>query len=248
MDTKQTAKAQPIQIGSNQQAIDKYTMGKRNQPARVHAEPVDARSDVATAGDATIDQEEMEVLQVDLGDMVKLKQVLDEAVAGALMEYLPENTAWDNTKLLLMFVACCFACIAQFAPIPFPDSRPILGFCGSAYFAISGILQLIVTFVDRDTILWTNPVDKSSNFKNKALQEHGLNVSSTLPRFSEFFTVKIQLFIKDQTDTDFVSQTWSVGKFFDKEGYFDEVGLAKEVNKLFERFDQGNYDTKSKKD
>ena len=206
------------------------------------------------------EEEELELLQLDLGDMIKMKQVLDESVAGALLEnqHLPEDYIWDNWKLAIMFMACCFAMMAQFTPIPFPESRPVLGICGSLYFVLSGVLQLMATLVDRDAILWTRPVvvveddatDKKK-FKNKDLMKYGLKVRSDMPRFSEYYTVIIEFQIpKGETKSGdpakpprCVQQKWSVGQFFDKEGYFDEVGLTMEIDKLFERFDQGKYDT-----
>jgi len=217
------------------------------------------------------EEEELELLQVDLGDMVKLKQVLDESVAGALLENqkLPEDHVWDNWKLGIMTAACCFAMFAQFAPIPFPESRPVLGICGSLYFALSGVLQLMATFVDRDAILWTLPVSSEGSssssakkdstkttYKNKELMKFGLKVRSSLPRFSEWYTVTIEIQPSKKDNPKkpprFVQQKWSVGQFFDKEGYFDEVGLSMELDKLFERLDQGKYDVaedlKAKKD
>jgi signal peptidase complex subunit 2 len=56
-----------------------------------------------------------------------------------------------------MFVSCVFAMVAQFFPIPFPASRPLLAVCCAAYFIISSLLQYFVTFVDKDTILFTKP-------------------------------------------------------------------------------------------
>ena len=208
------------------------------------------------------EEEELELLQLDLGDMIKMKQVLDESVAGALLEnqHLPEDYIWDNWKLAIMFMACCFAMMAQFTPIPFPESRPVLGICGSLYFVLSGVLQLMATLVDRDAILWTRPVvvgvkddatDNNKKFKNKDLMKYGLKVRSDMPRFSEYYTVIIEFQVPkgEMKSGDpakpprCVQQKWSVGQFFDKEGYFDEVGLTMEIDKLFERFDQGKYDT-----
>jgi signal peptidase complex subunit 2 len=233
---------------------------KKSAAAAVQAVPVAESESVAgasTAGDATNtdtddDVDELELLQVDLGDMVKLKQVLDESVAAAVLEHLPEDYVWDNTKLTVMFVACCFAMIAQFAPIPFPESRPVLGICGSLYFALSGVLQLIATLVDKDTILWTQPLTDHNRkegvtYKNKDLEKYGVRVRSSLPRFSEWFTVTLEFHVKDKTPPPAVSQTWSVGQFFDKEGYFDETGLTLEMDKLFARLDEGKYDATDKK-
>ena len=188
------------------------------------------------------EEEEMELLQVDLGDMVKLKQILDESVAAALLDkFLDEDYRLDNIKLLIMVVACIFAMVAQFAPIPFPESRPVLGICCCCYFILSGVLQLITTFIDKDSILLTKPLSADKT-KNKDLQTHGVRVRSQFPRFSEFYTVILEY--QGREDSPSVEQKWSVGQFFDKEGMFDEVGLQLEVEKLFLRLDKGSYDNK----
>ena len=192
------------------------------------------------AVEATVYEEtELELLQVETGDQVKTKQVLDEAVITAVLEQVPEDYGWDNLKLLLMAAACLFACMAQFAPVPFPDSRPILGVCGAAYFVLSGILQFITTFIDKDCILLTKKVPDS---ENKEMQKYGLRIRTNFPRFSEFYSVIIE-FQKPKEDgpSPQVEQEWSVGKFFDKEGYFDEVGLMQEVEKLVKRFIKKDY-------
>ena len=68
-------------------------------------------------------------INVDTGDSVKVKQTLDEAVVKAVLDHgYEEHHSLDNAKLLLMLVACSFAMVAQFWPIPFPASRPLLGY------------------------------------------------------------------------------------------------------------------------
>ena len=183
------------------------------------------------------EEDELELLQVDLGDMMKLKQILDEAVAAAILEHIEEDYRLDNVKLLIMVVACLFAVVAQFAPVPFPESRPLLGICCCCYFVLSGILQLITTFIDQDSILLSKPKKTS---KNKDLHTHGVRVRTQFPRFSEFFTVILEF--QGREDSPLVEQRWSVGQFFDKEGFFDEIGLQKEVELLFNRLEQGKYD------
>jgi signal peptidase complex subunit 2 len=191
-----------------------------------------------------IHQASEELLQIELGDMVKLKQVLDEAVAQAIVEpahhMIQEDTKWDNFKLLLMTLACVFAMIGQFAPIPFPESRPILGVCCCLYFLLSGILQFITTYIDCDSILATLP-PKSKTGKpcsNADLAQSGVCVRSQLPRFSEWYTVSLE--VRDKPKLK-VEQTWSVGRFFDKDGYFDEIGLNQEIDKLYQRLVDGKY-------
>lgn len=203
------------------------------------------------------DEDEVELLQVDLGDMVKMKQVLDETITAAVLEHVDEECQWDNFKLLLMFVSCVFAMVAQFAPIPFPESRPVLGICGAAYFILSGVLQFIVTFIDKDTILLTKAVadddDKQKGRKNADMKKYGLRIRSNLPRFSEWYSVIVE-FQLGQKDKDSgskksmrVEQSWSVGQFFDKEGYFDEVGLTQEMDKVMKRFESNQFTKESAK-
>ncbi|CAB9527269.1 peptidase complex subunit 2 [Seminavis robusta] len=226
-------------------------MAKKKQQGKavetVAAEPVPDEEEE----DEEEEEEELELLQVDLGDMVKLKQVLDEAVASVLLEKLDEDYRWDNFKLSIMALACIFAMVAQFAPIPFPESRPLLGVCGCAYFLLSGVLQFIATFIDKDSILLTKPLSpdteagKKTSTKNELLKKHGVRVRSNLPRFSEWYSVILEHRMDEkEAKSPFTEQKWSVGKFFDKEGFFDEFGLMKEVEGLYERFekDKGHFD------
>jgi len=206
------------------------------------------------------DEEEIELLQVDVGDMVKVKQILDETVAATILEFIDEDYYLDNIKLVIMTAACLFAMVAQFAPIPFPDSRIVLGLCCCCYFILSGILQLITTFIDQDSILITQPLSKDgtngsgpeekkrkpSQVKNKDLFKHGIRVRSQFPRFSEWYTVILEF--QGLENSPYVEQKWSVGQFFDKEGMFDEVGLQLEVEKLYRKLEDGNYDKKSASD
>jgi hypothetical protein len=85
------------------------------------------------------------------------------------------NYRSDNMKLMLMFLACVAAMIAQFYPVPFPENRMILGVCCGSYFFMSCVLQYVVSFIDQDTIAITN----------------SLKVGSTL-----FYYVCIRNFIK----------------------------------------------------
>jgi len=78
-----------------------------------------------------------EPMQVEIGDFVKVKQMLDESTVSAVLTLgalkvedgytydYDENHYWDNVKLLLMVVACAFAMVAQFYPMPFPESRSL---------------------------------------------------------------------------------------------------------------------------
>lgn len=207
-------------------------MAKKQQkpPAAISAVPVE------------YEEAEMELLQVDVGDMVKLKQILDETVASTLLGTLAEDYRWDNVKLSIMASACIFAIVAQFSPVPFPESRPLLGVCCCVYFMLSGILQFITTFVDKDCILMTKPLETC---KNAHLAQYGVRVRSNLPRFSEWYSVNLEF--QGMPNTPHVEQKWSVGQFFDVECMFDEVGLMQAVEELYKRLEAGKYDDADKK-
>lgn len=93
---------------------------------------------------------------IETGDSVKVKQVLDDSTMAAVVDAgFEANYSWENFKLFLMFLSCVFAMLAQFYPMPFPDSRLLLAVCCGLYFIISTVLQCIVVFVDKDTIMFT---------------------------------------------------------------------------------------------
>jgi signal peptidase complex subunit 2 len=227
-------------------------MGKKNQK-----EPEPKPDD----DESVEEEEELELLQVDVGDIMKVKQILDEAVAGTISDNnedlsahgdkvkIEEDYRHDNMKLTLMFTACCFAAVAQFGlKTEFPDdsNRWLLGLCCAVYFAISGILQAIMTFVDKDCIMVTKPLTDDAMIKlvkgsgNKEMDKYGIRVRTQFPRFSEFYTVILEFEGKENSEC--VKQTWSVGKFFDVDGFFDEEGFAIELEELYQRFEKGDFD------
>jgi len=246
-------------------------MAKKKQKAVVKkAEPVvESEAEEEEDGEDTdeVEEEEMELLQVDVGDMMKVKQILDETVAATILEQIDEDYHFDNFKLVIMAVGCIFAMVAQFAPLPFPESRIIIAVCVASYFILSGVLQLITTIIDQDCILVTQHLPKDGKkddpndidiigrkifrkapkaIKNKDLFKYGVRVRSQFPRFSEWYTIVLEF--EQKKDTPCVEQKWSVGQFFDKEGMFDEIGLQLEVEKLYRRLEDSDYDIKDASD
>jgi signal peptidase complex subunit 2 len=234
---------------------DKVNMAKKKSKSgvdsvdakRVVADAVPVEKDDEPKGDtlaASTEEEELELLQVDLGDILKVKQVLDEATASAMLDLcnLEEDYRLENIKLILMFVACCFAMVAQFAPLSFPESRYVLGGCCVIYFVLSGFLQLLVTFVEKDAIMITKPESGGSY----EIKDKGIRVRTSFPRFEEFYCVVLEY--EGVSNSRFVEHKWSVGNFFDVEGMFDEISFMEEVQKLVKRFEKQDYDKEEKKD
>ena len=77
--------------------------------------------------------------------------MLEEGIVSAIMSSttLVEDQTYANVKLAIMTVSCMFACIAQFYPLPFPDSRLLLAVCVVVYFGLSGVLQYFTWFTDK---------------------------------------------------------------------------------------------------
>jgi signal peptidase complex subunit 2 len=161
---------------------------------------------------------------------VKVKQVLDDATMAAIVDAGYEaNYSWDNFKLFLMFISCVFAMTAQFYPLPFPDSRLLLAVCCGLYFVISTVLQFIVVFVDKDTIMLTKA--------NKTFSSE-MRIRSTFHRFQEHFTLTIQL--KDAEAPQKVGKMY-VGKYFTAKGEFDEDAFKADVRHHVQSFVDKDY-------
>ncbi len=151
---------------------------------------------------------------IETGDSVKVKQVLDDATIAAIVDagYVADYS-WENWKLLLMLFSCVSAMVAQFYPTPFPASRLLLAICCAAYFIISSALQFIVTFVDKDTILFTKP----SNGFGEAMR-----IRTTFPRFQEYFTLTVQYKDPLRAQSATIGKMY-VGKYFTSKGEFEQV-------------------------
>jgi len=217
--------------------------GSNEDPQVVEAVPTESENKSTPAAGSTED-EALELLQVDLGDILKVKQVLDEATATALLEHcnLKEDYWLENIKLTIMFLACCFAMVAQFGPLPFPESRYILGGCCVVYFILSGALQIIVTFLEKDAIMITAP-PALGDYKVKG---KGIRVRTSFARFEEWYDIVLEY--EGMKDSPYVKQKWSVGNLFDVEGMFDDLYFIEEVQKLCKRFEAGDYDKEDNKD
>lgn len=173
-----------------------------------------------------------DLIHVDTGDSLKVKQVLDETIVKAMRNKgYNEDHRIENLKVLLMSIACLFAMTAQFYPMPFPQSRPLLGVCCSGYFIFSGLLQLTVKFIERDCVIIAKPTDQG---------RRPVRISTTFPRYQSDYTIKLQY--DDAKDGDeggkapSTEEAHCVGKFFDADGYLWEQGVMDTVIDMVDRF------------
>lgn len=179
--------------------------------------------------------------QVEIGDFVKVKQMLDESTAAAVIaSKYPENLRWDNTKLALMVVACLFAMVAQFYPMPFPESRPLLGVCCTSYFIASSVLQLIVTYIEQDTIMLTFPKEDDDGKRIGTDDDDGLRIRTNFPRFQYDYTITVQKNVKDGPRT---TESFIITDYFTEDGWFDADGFEEDVKKkAIQKFEAKKFD------
>lgn len=185
------------------------------------------------------DEEPNDIQIIETGDSVKVKQVLDDAIMGAIQDMgYAINYRSDNLKLLFMFLSCIAAMIAQFYPVPFPENRMALGLCCGSYFVMSCALQYIVSFIDQDTIAITHSFDDNEDTVNK------LKFRTDFPRFQDVYTFTVEeLEKKDATTVNSTIGEMHVGKYFTEAGEFDEVGFVLDVNKVVKKFQDRRYKT-----
>mmetsp|Transcript_36828 Transcript_36828/g.46959 ORF Transcript_36828/g.46959 Transcript_36828/m.46959 type:complete len:184 (-) Transcript_36828:299-850(-) len=182
-------------------------------------------------GNSSSTEEEEHHVKIDTGDFMKVKQTLDDTICEELREQLgfEENHALGNVKLLLMTIACLFALAAQFWPVEFPESRPILFVCCASYFVLSGVLQCILSFIEKDCIFQT----KEGN------GYPALRICTNFQRFQEYFEISVS---EDVKDSPVSTSKIMIGNYFTAKGEYWEEGFAKEVSKALEKFKSKKFD------
>ena len=183
---------------------------------------------------------------IETGDSLKVKQVLDTSV----LDYFRDsnysiNYRSENIKILIMVIACGFALLGQFNPLPFPENRWILCLCCVIYFSLNSLLA-VVTFYDGETIVLTN--------KNDSETLPSLQIDASFHRFQEFYVLTIREYsnnkLKGNSDDEKkigAEGQMYVGKYFKSTGDFLENVFRDDVYLLIDRFKKARNDKKFEK-
>lgn len=107
------------------------------------------------------------VVKTNKQDGNAIKRALDDSLIKFITEdqALREDATLATWVLVISFVSVVLALTAQFYPAPFPQNWHVLAICCPSYFVLSGILQFIQTFVEKDFILLTYPEHVSIFYK-----------------------------------------------------------------------------------
>jgi len=154
-----------------------------------------------------------------LYEAISYKRILDDTLHSFVeVPALKEDLSYHNFKILVMAVSSVSALIAQFYPIPFPGNRLILLVCVIIYFALSGVYQFLVTFVDLDSV----STFQASNGKKEVV------LRSTLHKYSDEYTAIVEC----PSGNEIAKFTRSIGNYFTKEGDYAEQVFKKDIEKL----------------
>jgi len=188
------------------------------------------------------EKKEIPAKKTALGDTATMKRILDDSAIKVVLDpddldYV-EDCAMSNLKLIIGFASVASSGASHAYPAGFPNNWWVLLACCAFYFICSGILQLLLSFVELESILLV--VGKPREGGGVGV---GLNFSSHFPRFQEMYTLGITPLPKGSLGLPFApkfrpsdegggrgdeegcaQRSWPVNLFFDEEGTFvDEL-------------------------
>jgi len=208
---------------------------------------------------------ELSLKRTHLGDTATIKRLLDDAVIHIILDpeeghgYV-EDTSMSNLKLVVGFAGVGASLVSHVYPAPFPKNWWVLLLCCAWYFAMSGILQLLLSFVELESMLVVRGKTEADGSRRA-----GINVSSHFPRFQEVYTLGVTpvpggalalyaapRFLPDvdggNTAPHCLQRSWSVEKFFDEEGVFAEEDFMQVVKEFVAEYEELLQDAGGKKD
>ena len=168
-----------------------------------------------------------------LWDALSYKQLLDEALTGVLEEgaRLEEDSSYSNAKLAVMAVASLSALVAQFYPLPFPQNRALLGACVLVYFGLSGVYQVMASFLDRDYVYAARARRRGAApgaATGAATGRAPVVLRSMMEKHSDVYRAVVEC----PSGREVARLERSVGAYFTARGAFAERAFERDVRRL----------------
>eukprot|EP00658_Telonema_sp_P-2_P036254 TRINITY_DN26264_c0_g1_i1.p1 TRINITY_DN26264_c0_g1~~TRINITY_DN26264_c0_g1_i1.p1 ORF type:complete len:242 (-),score=78.72 TRINITY_DN26264_c0_g1_i1:486-1211(-) len=179
-----------------------------------------------------------EPVTVVLGDPLAVKNALDEHIPKVIEEVgFKEDMGFDNIKLLLGTIACCFGVFGQFHVwFGFPDfpfDRSILLMCSFGYMVFSSAMTAQIFFNGTCLLRVVSPEGGFSGMGDMGCLKgiKSMHVHSYLPRFGTDFQLSFVIQTVDgasysSSTTEGLKAVENVGKFFTVDGDLVQVGLS----------------------
>ena len=117
------------------------------------------------------------------------------------------------------------ACVAQFWPGKYPETRWVLLTCVGAYAALSAAMSAVASLLERDMVVLTVA----------RLGQPALCVRSSLPRFQDVYTLAVRPRGAKAGGPREASMERSVGAYFDRDGVLDGEAFRADVAALLGR-------------
>eukprot|EP01060_Flectonema_neradi_P019711 TRINITY_DN2700_c0_g1_i1.p1 TRINITY_DN2700_c0_g1~~TRINITY_DN2700_c0_g1_i1.p1 ORF type:complete len:204 (+),score=43.98 TRINITY_DN2700_c0_g1_i1:68-679(+) len=171
------------------------------------------------------------VVKVNVNDSKAIRHALDDKLQLLMVEkgYVADN--WmSNWKIALGMAAIIVAILCHVVPVPFPENRYIVGTCCALYALFSGVMQLLISYVEKEVVFLSKPDDKGRRVR----------VRTHMPNFSAEYKVIVDIVsevsptfsgrVKAYTTKTTISTgqlTASIGQFFDDRGVLYTPGLMK---------------------
>ena len=109
--------------------------------------------------------------------------------------------------LALGYTGCILAGVSHLYPIPFPDNTFLLIGCVAAYMVLSGCMQFIMSFIQKERIISTS-----------SKQGVWRGVSSKLDKYSDLYCLTLEVLRGEKSKT--VQLQKSYGAWFEESGAF----------------------------
>jgi hypothetical protein len=169
-------------------------------------------------------------LKVNKYDGRAVKQLFDDHVIKVIAEEkgYGEDTRLSNVKLVLGLVCSGIALLSHFYPLPFPKNMPLLIVGTVTYWLLAMVIQIIVTFLEGDRILSTDET---------VTARQPLIVSSTLPRFSDTYTLIITPKYNHGSQQRTLKKETSIAQFIHEDGTFAKERFAQYVRNVLREFE-----------
>jgi hypothetical protein len=151
--------------------------------------------------------------------------------AQVVLDGYEENTGPVDVRLGVNFLACLCAATALVYGffVPFPGCKTVLAVCAGGYFVLAGLSSALLFLVDRDV---------SFTARRAGKPDSGLAVTMSMGRFSDQYSVELQVLRNRKPVGESVSFEKSIAAYFDASGVMDVERVRADVTALIKSLPQ----------
>lgn len=179
-----------------------------------------------------------EVIKVNKYNSGGVKQAIDDIICEFLLDRTnrEEDNATTNTRIVLSFMGCVLAVIAQFHTYFTKFNVPLIVACVSLYGLISLALAYVMRFKVKDTIIAVSSAKFFAGVKDSGSEDE-IVVSTDIEEFDTKYTVTLSdsgsSVVKSQTT---LTKVFDTTKWIDVEGVVHKNVVANDFSKHFAEF------------